>query len=528
MTVWGELPTVKAEQILHEHGSSSDGFNNYDNIAHGEAEDKLTCVHEYYRPGRAGIVSVRNEIDHWGTLPELPQKLSGLKDLVWASRALLPPWLLQELQANPACRLHNLLFRLPSLQIKGDLGDVPGIDPHEFALATWPNLTRIMMSDSGSHVPGQVDWNKDAILFRILKPTPSLKHVHIARQYLQFRPVTRQMRQLARSSRRWPGVSIYNGRQALQHQELTFQGPRPHLRTLSFRPANYWFDACTWLGRILCSKLETLHLWEVSHDVLSVAARCEFSSLTAVALDPHEDYMEDTEGVWDQTVATLIASINGKLTSIHLSTGVVGNVETKRSLQAVLDTHGQTLEKLSLVGGIYIDPRAPPTTVAQIEQISTACPRLRELRLPVRRQRGSIQEAAMYKALGTYLPRLETLWLRLDSITEAENKIDEQATQDLLADIAVDETLARSIMATVLDAAQPRSALRLLQIEHGRNAGVPQGLSEILDRMEFRWKCFRFFDHGVERVIVQRVKARNRGYGFKKGFVELGSYKGVF
>ncbi|KAL4899420.1 hypothetical protein BDW74DRAFT_183812 [Aspergillus multicolor] len=389
MTVWGELPTLEVEQILLEQeDNSEDGFDGYDNIENGEDEDELTRVHEFYRSQHDVIVLVRNEVGNWGPLPDLLQKLSGLKDFHY-------------------------------LDERGD------IDPHEFALATSPELTRIMITVSRTYGLEGVEFNGEA-LFELLKLAPNLKDIHIVRQYPQFNSVCRVMRELAQNFPPWPGFFVDNDQRD--------------------------------------------------------------------PLDPHDDYEDDAQGLWDQAAATFIASISGQLTSIHLSTGSIGGIETNP----------------------YLDRRAPPTTIGRLKQIGKNCPNLRELRIPVRRQKGAMEEVEIYKTFGTCFPHLETLWLRLDSVPESEDILSDNDTRDLFVNIAVDESLARNILDIDRGSSSQPSALRLLHIEHGRSTGIPRGLGEILDRMEFRWKCFRLFEQGVERTIVQRVKAKNKEYGSRR------------
>ncbi|KAL4925791.1 uncharacterized protein BDV17DRAFT_294068 [Aspergillus undulatus] len=246
------------------------------------------------------------------------------------------------------------------------------------------------------------------------------------------------------------------------------------------------------------AKLETLQVWEASEKFLLDASQCDFPSLTSLVLGHSYDYADDGQIPGDQAASRFIANITGTLKSIHLSTDITEARETSKALAAILGTHGQSIKKLSLVGtgchDRHNERRAKSMTREQIEEIGKACPNLRELRVPVRRRPGDIEEVSMSKAVGTHLPQLRKLGIRLDSVQEGEGK-DEKSARDLMINVAVDEALARTIMATVLDAQRQPTSLSQLHLESGRSTGIPVKLSGILDKLEFQWKCFSVYNY---------------------------------
>jgi hypothetical protein len=105
------------------------------------------------------------------------------------------------------------------------------------------------------------------------------------------------------------------------------------------------------------------------------------------------------------------------------------------------------------------------------------------------------------------------------------------AARDMMINISVDSTLASSIMSTIVGSSissQPSSLLSCLQVENARSMGIPHMLGEILDKLDFRWRCLRFRDGDQVRIITRKTKRKNRESEFMKGRRELGDYQPVF
>ncbi|KAL4806490.1 hypothetical protein BDV18DRAFT_159664 [Aspergillus unguis] len=500
LTFWGEMLTFEDEVDQIENDDTEVyGDEYYDDIEQAEEEDELTCVHEYYRSYHDDIVSVRNEAQYWGSLPDLVQKLIRLDDLVWACRTLFPSCLLEAL--GNGCRLHCVLFKLPSLHYADLLEERRAIDPYEYSLATSPKLTRIVMTVSQCYGLGGVEFNGEA-LFKLLRLTPNLQDVHIVRRYPHFGSVTPAMRQVMRNPPAWPG--FFNEGRRKQHPGLL-----PELRCLGLSPANDINYFHRLQRRLAFSKLQILQLWEVSENIILEAARCSFPSLSSLSLDPNFDDRRGNQLRGDQATSAFIRSVSGSLKSIHLSACTTGSYITLRAVRAILDAHGHSLEKLSLVGSRSIGEDKFSTvsylTENHIRDIGLACPNLRQLRFPVRREKGAMDEVKIYQALGRHIPQVRDLWLRLDCMMEWKDNEFQQA-QDMMVNIAIDDGLARSIMETIVTSS-PSSSLSCLRIETAREMHTPRSLSEILDKLDFRWKCLRLYDQarGRFRIVTQRL-----------------------
>ncbi|KAL4902679.1 hypothetical protein BDW74DRAFT_180777 [Aspergillus multicolor] len=148
------------------------------------------------------------------------------------------------------------------------------------------------------------------------------------------------------------------------------------------------------------------------------------------------------------------------------------------SLMDILEHHGPSLRGLILQLTLRARPRSdrdtgykyPELTTADITLVAKHCPSLEELRLQVKRSRGSREECETYKALGGF-PALHSLVLDLPYDpreqpilqTSSSAQTDLHILRDVFANAAMDEALAGRIW-NLIASSQVSRRLRNLRL----------------------------------------------------------------
>lgn len=124
------------------------------------------------------------------------------------------------------------------------------------------------------------------------------------------------------------------------------------------------------------------------------------------------------------------------------------------------------------------------------------CPRLRDIRMRVRRRQGGPEKVAVYQALGR-LPRLERATLVLDCNGRRIDWPGEgpERLRDIFVNFAVDETLARAIIREIASSMAaghaPLQRLRLETREYVANALLCPDDSYWVSWLARSWMCVR-------------------------------------
>ncbi|KAL4867296.1 hypothetical protein BDV12DRAFT_122677 [Aspergillus spectabilis] len=174
-------------------------------------------------------------------LPCLLGQLTGLKDLIWACKALFLPFSLKVLseKAFSGCRLHNMMLKSSSLHLDHYLEPRRDVDPYEFSLATSPNVTSILAPAYRVYGLTGIEF-KQEVAPELLKLAPNIKHVHILRLYPHFGSVPPNMLDRMRNWPRWHGFFVDECRQEEESKNVNVRPSHSpsHIHTLSIAPAN--------------------------------------------------------------------------------------------------------------------------------------------------------------------------------------------------------------------------------------------------------------------------------------------------
>ncbi|KAL2821142.1 hypothetical protein BJX63DRAFT_379471 [Aspergillus granulosus] len=512
LTISGCIAMGKEEQDL-------DGFLLPSVIVEcDQGEDELTRRGEVYddilrgRFYQLGVEEDQSD-EPWKDFAAFLERLTGLKNIVWACERCFPQPLLSVLHGIPGCQLHVKAFDPPRL-IKADFeddeteedgsensspksGDVLQegfVDEYEYRLATSPCLTSIVVPIA--HDDPHREYNEEAVQWMVRSITPNLRHVHIIDSGPGFR--YRQMTQFT------------YGRQSIRNKLSDEMGPG-ELESLSLDPANET-RLESWESAIDFSHLCNLQLWRARKATLARAQLYDFSSLKSLALDVLNDQHSIDASPVDRAVGTFLKSLP-PLDSLHL-TGPWA-VET---FKAVLQHHGRALRKISLypsenrhLDQFLITPR-------KIRLIGKHCPNLRDARLQVKRSAGDQEEQEIYQTVGA-LPKLRHLSLQLDiynlvkvGLPMRSLEQNSEHVRRILINMAVDAKLAKEIACLIISKGRVETVI----LDLGINAtGI---LGDIARYMKRRWKCVRIpqssTDDGqvaVQEIGVERRKRRQDG-----------------
>lgn len=469
--------------------------------------DEEPTVHGWFED--YGPVEVTAEEDAaWTPFVRLVKALPHLTKLVYDCRNQFPPTLLDALHRyHPQCRLHHLTFRLRSL-LQQDL------DPHEMALATSPCLYRVKVHCAWRDSNTQDDFNEEAMLELVAGLAPNLKELSMISVF----PV------LSSSGRRDPRAA-WRGLLGFVEPDKSAFGS---LTSLSLVGALSFSSELlqTWHRHTDFTMLRHLVLGgglECIEGINDEAMRwmvqnCSFPRLETLRVRLRRDDENIDKPDYDVDAAAFFRAF-GPLEELSVS-GPLG----PEILDSILSRHGHKVKKLGLFPHENpFDSRLMHVpmifTKEHIEKIQASCPALYDLSVPIKRTKSDRTEADLYRSLGKFA-RLQRLFLILDcsnwrvmrdsTLTDdpsfdnddrelfitINSHIRRGHVRECLINCAVDETLARSIWATICrDKVTQLKSLKLYTTGGGKFGNT----SSYLDLDEFISNMSRSF-------IIERAR----------------------
>ena len=463
-------------------------------------------MHYFCRPSKAcmrgrgtsGYADCPEET--WMLLASFISQLPALQDLVWAFGSYIPQSVLSDVSAR-SCRLHMHRFRLRSLT---QLRDSPQpIDPKQYALASSPSLSSIVVEARVFDDDGSVNYTVDAVMQMVAGTAPNLAHVCLFPSMGGDSILLRQAIRLGMPA--WSGF-FPPGMAKADQPQLPVRGSIQSLVFIGYTPRGIE----SWARLTDFKNLRCLHMdWSLGNVVAlaEIATRGDFESLDTLGLEG----IEDESGQAQEALNQSLKSIN-PLQRLEL-TGHVSN----QAFDNVLRRHGGTLRKLSIKP--YLDDRGKesenPIVVfskADVQRLADQCPNLEQIWLPVNRLRGDDRETGIYRALGR-LPRLRrailSLWYTVGPDEEFWNEeidgehpltsfyrpeeIPYNYLREAFTNCAIDATLALSIFNLLSSG----GSLRYLRLESSQKIGDNSpggGFSNFLDVLKWlnrSWVCKR-------------------------------------
>jgi hypothetical protein len=424
----------------------------------------------------------------------------GLQDLVWGFNQL-PPEVVELLATSgSSCRLHVQQFELLSLWQSYE-GAPRAISDQDYKLASSQNLTSVIARHMPWDDTGRVCYLEPAIRRMIQGAAPNLRHVSLRRWMLGA-----SLGDLERARRGRPEWRGFYPDESAENGKTIGLGA---LRSLVLRQETYDDDIRAFGAITDMSQLRNLTVnGEPLYALAELAGNGQLSNLKSVS------FCSDREGNKQEALSDILEGV-GFL--CHLC---VGDFIGPRHLNTITKRHGQTLRSLHLIpdGDFRDNPRKPSELLkmdaADVRQIAESCPHLVELEIPVTRSRGNEQETAVYQALSK-MTRLQRLRLHLcywvgpnqnadDNMDQdqmygsfADGDIAYEHVRDAIKDCAIDETLARSILA-VSDGGK-LSYLRLeVNRERGRFSTIfPMDFEDCMALFARNWVCQKSGDGEV-------------------------------
>lgn len=341
-----------------------------------------------------------NDLD-WQPLATLLSKMAVLSDLTYCCPYQLPRCVFNSVTSqHPNCRLHLKTFFLPSL--RG--WDQPGLDSYEQSLVTSPCLSSLA-AEYSNYTQDIADYHYEAIQEIIAFMAPNLKNVSMstAQSFGSLGPEKRRQP--------WEGLKLRGSDLMERQREGRSQGSLLQL-SISDPPT----DLETWSNSTDFSVLRVIKLGYYPNAKLFnfMTTKCDFLSLNTLDLDLNvrhfefrfreRDYEQEAQER-DNAISHFLLSLRS-LSALKLN-GDIGQA----TFDAMLVGHGETLRRLHFM------PRQAHRQFSlglkEFLEIKD-CQQIEELTIKVRRSRGDGTEIASYKALGA-LPRLQNLWLVLDA-----------------------------------------------------------------------------------------------------------------
>lgn len=501
------------EDWIVDNGSYEDGF--YDPHPPNE-------IDEFDGSGPLPVSEERKRHNEaWLPLAQFVDKLSGLKELVYACNDQIQPCFLSALHRHSRnIRLYVDTFSLRSLY--QPLGHPTDIDPDEFAIATSPCLYNITAHFYTYDTYGNLDYNKEAVMEMVAGSAPSLRHVrmfmHSAGDSLELREVFRQPRPPWRgffASNEPPGFSNSSGR--LESLILDGCGSTDSS------------DLITWSNLTDFSKLRFLGIHhgirlDGIQTLTQLAKDNIFNGLRKLVLSIGNFTHHQQEAHSDGATSLLLRALK-PLQCLKLQ-GLIG----EGTFKAALTAHGPMLRHFRFIPDRRYRMTVNPYVISHshVQELQRSCPNLQELDLLVPRTKGDGREASIYRTLGT-MPRLKRVSLLLDcSLRSLEGGVSGGSTsreeqrasraRDCLVNTAIDSALARSIFNTIrLANGSAESPIKYLRLEvayerafdrESMELGLEYGIVRVVGR---GWVCRRDarYGHGDE-VIMKEVAKQDR------------------
>jgi hypothetical protein len=440
--------------------------------------------------------SITDRPEAWMSLGRSISQLPGLQDLVWAYGSHVPRSVLSAVSAR-GCRLHMHCFRLGSLV---QLRDSPQpIDPDDYALATSPSLSSIVVRVGDFETDGMVNYNEEAVMRMVAGTAPSLAHVCLIQTRAGNSLAHREAIRLGKPA--WSGFFSPGTAEADQVpvlgslQSLVFTG-------YVSRGIDHW-ARLTNFTNLRCLIMP----WSLECGVAlaAMATRGDFESLDTLGLSAIEDESDQAQ----EALNRLLESLD-PLQRLELS-GYISN----EAFDIVLRRHGGALRNLSMDPYRDDESRNPLVVFSEAvaQRLAEQCPNLEQVRLPVNRTRGDNRETGIYRALSR-LPRLRRAFLRLlYSVGPDEEYWDEEKDgeyplsfsfsdaeeipfvylREAFSNSAIDATLALSIFNLISSG----GSLRYLRLESRRKMGRSAPASgigqfqQVLRWFNRSWVCKR-------------------------------------
>ncbi|KAK3303738.1 uncharacterized protein B0T15DRAFT_569218 [Chaetomium strumarium] len=439
----GDLHRMTGPEVVAIDNDNSDG---------DESDSDSDVENVGFNPGGPTLSPGHKQAQHEAWLPfaQFLSKLPGLTDLVYSCTHQVPACVLTALHNHhPKSRLHMSTFSLRSLYQERD--QLCDIDADDIRTVCEPY-----------DVHGRYSFNSEALDHIImLGCAPGLRqlHIHGARPGNSLALV--QSNWAPREP--WRGFFRESSNQPSAHslQPLPKLSERARLETLVLSGL---CDARAWVSRTRFDALSRFELYcgvsvQVLQTLASMAADNKFPCLRELGLtvSPSE-YSESDPASLEQPAGLFLQAVP------PLRALTLGDCFSRHTFTTVLFRHGQSLHKLHL----YLDSDDDEHDDAGfdagwVREIQQRCPRLEDVRLPVRRRQGGAEEVAVYQTLGQ-LPRLRRATLLLDPRAPRSDPLtgDVGGVRKTLVNLAVDEQLARAIFWAISSAATaPLQRLRL-------------------------------------------------------------------
>ncbi|KAK4034622.1 hypothetical protein C8A01DRAFT_38929 [Parachaetomium inaequale] len=409
----------------------------------------------------------------WAPVADFITSLRSLRDVDYLCKDQVPVTVLAALNEKDdgPVRLHVYGFSLRSLYQHPSHPD--DIDEDEFYLATSPCLSSIRLQvphhldrTRGADHEGRHCFVEDAVEQMIEGFAPNLKSVSVVTTYSQRTP-------------RQEDESTWSGFFPTQPTANTaLKRGKGALETIALESVvNVGPDTIRAWSRLTdFTLLRSLHLRTYTInaptlDLLSeIAESAGLRSLRSLSLwttgfweNENEDSV--TCDLGDTQIARLLRALS-PLQSLELK-----GTFHETTLEAILDSHGASLQSLRLVPERDYDiiPLPFVLTRKRVESLVQACPNLQDLELLVPRSKGDEEEARIYRALAE-LPRLDRLSLFLDcsNVFEVEEDpgpfvpdIAEERIRDVIINL---NTSDRALATDIFDALCLHRSPRLIRL----------------------------------------------------------------
>ncbi|KAL2022454.1 hypothetical protein VTK56DRAFT_5283 [Thermocarpiscus australiensis] len=468
-------------------GSGSDSDSDSDNDE--EPPRGVFAVTSAFLADDPPLTPQHKQAQHAAWLPftHFLGRLPGLTDLLYACTHQIPLCILTALhQRHPRIRLHVHAFSLRSLY--QDMHQLHDIDPDEFALATSPCLYSIDAKWEAYNTHGHVSYNSEAIARMVAGCAPALRRVRI--QYSQPGNSLSLLEAIRSPRPPWQGFFLARpDRRTTNSEEVAARPGGGRLDTLVLSSNDEIEDWSNYTDFAVLRRFELncITTVRVLETLTSMASSSKFQSLRELGLAIVSDQYRGNDSRSLDEPASLFLLAVPPLEVLEISSFV-----GKRTIEAALRRHGQTLRKLHLSP----DHKELVLSRGQVREIQQRCPKLEDIQLLIRRHHGGPEEVAIYRTLGR-LPRLRRVALQLDCRLSSppcrENR--DEDLRKMLINFAVDEALARAIFREICATAAGTRLERLkLEVDVPSDIGERYGCSGFRDLAKWvgrSWVCTR-------------------------------------
>jgi hypothetical protein len=402
----------------------------------------------------------------WQNLNDFIQRCPALQEITWGCAEQIPRCVLKYLHTSlPQCRLHMRNFSLQSLV---QPPQVPiELSPHELELATSPCLYSIAMRYDYMDDSGYANYNESAIMDMAAGLAPNLRDISLLRERCGSTP--------------WLVAGLRVPRQKWHRSLISAEtAQRAAVQCLELITSTSFNSLKTWSTVTDFSVLRSLkvHYHLTSSELRWLTDNCQFGSLESLVIKPELDAEDTMEELADATESFLLSL--PPLRELKLA-----GTYQQRIVHLVINHSGAVLRKLHLPRVDDDEPTSVPEPSSPgfanpelLQAIQQECPVLEDLSLCMLRSQGDGREVAIYRGLGA-ISSLRKIHLSIYcsqpllwdmELVEAMDDSDSSTTpaeedkaneiDDALMDLAMDDSLARSIFRTI-SAAKPTHAAPL-------------------------------------------------------------------